>query len=298
MSSTVLPKVSILLPIWNEQSYIADCLRSIFLQDYPHEKMEILIADGNSTDETLSIINMVSLESEIPISVLNNPHGIVPTGLNILFLIVKGEIIIRVDGHTVLSTDYVRQCVMALEFTGVDNVGGRMRAIGTTAFGRAVVEATSHPFGIGNSKFHYSDKLEDVDTVYLGAWPKRVFEKIGLFDEELVRNQDDEFNYRIREAGGQILLHPSIKSLYTVRSTPEALWKQYYQYGYWKVRVLQKHPRQMSLRQFIPPVFALSIFISLLLTLFFPWGWFPLTIILGLYIVVNLGFSISLAFKQ
>lgn len=298
MSSMNYPDVSILLPIRNEQTYIADCLRAIFRQDYPHEKMEILIADGNSTDETLSIINRLSAESSIPISVLNNPHRIVPTGLNILIPLAKGEAIIRVDGHTVLSTDYIRQCVMALEETCVENVGGRMNAIGTTTFGRAVAEATSHPFGIGDSKFHYSDKLEEVDSVYMGAWPRRVFEKTGLFDEELVRNQDDEFNYRIRKSGGKILLCPLIKSLYTVRSTPAALWKQYFQYGYWKVRVLQKHPRQMSLRQFVPPVFVLSIILSVLMTPVFSWGWIPLVIILGLYLIVNLGVSISIAAKR
>jgi hypothetical protein len=142
-----------------------------------------------------------------------------------------------------------------------------MKAIGNNPFGKAVALATSTPFGVGGGRFHYSDEEEYVDTVYMGAWPLRVFEKIGLFDEELVRDQDDEFNYRLREQGGRILLSPNIRSEYAVRSAPSALWQQYFQYGYWKVRVLQKHPRQMSLRQFVPPAFVLALLFPILLFL-------------------------------
>jgi succinoglycan biosynthesis protein ExoA len=130
-----------------------------------------------------------------------------------------------------------------------------------------VALATSTPFGVGGARFHYSDEEEWVDTVYMGAWPRQVFEKTGLFDEELVRNQDDEFNYRLRQQGGRILLSPAIRSEYTVRSTPLALLRQYAGYGYWKVRVLQKHPLQMSLRQFVPPAFVLALLFSALLFL-------------------------------
>jgi GT2 family glycosyltransferase len=175
-----------------------------------------------------------------------------------------------------------------------------MNAIGSNPFGKAVAVATSSPFGIGGGRFHYLDKEEWVDTVYMGAWPRRVFEAIGLFDEELVRDQDDEFNYRLRENGGKILLCPNIKSAYTVRSTPLALWKQYYQYGLWKVRVLQKHPRQMSLRQFVPPLFVASLIVSLLISLFipFPTSLIPLSVILGLYLLANLAASVITATRR
>ncbi len=172
-----------------------------------------------------------------------------------------------------------------------------MNAVGDTPFGKAVALATSTPFGVGGGRFHYSEQEEWVDTVYMGAWPRRIFDQIGFFDEELVRDQDDEFNYRIREAGGKILLSPAIKSEYTVRSTPRALWKQYFQYGLWKVRVLQKHPRQMSLRQFVPPLFVLSLIISGLLALspvFHSLSFFvPI-----LYFLVNLLSSIYTASKR
>ncbi|MBI1792674.1 MAG: glycosyltransferase family 2 protein [Chloroflexi bacterium] len=268
MSLANLPFVSVILPIRDESAYIGHCFRAILQQDYPGE-MEILIADGMSTDNTRSLIHDFSvLHPQLKIQVLDNPSKIVPTGINIALRQAKGEIIIRVDGHTVIAPDYVRQCVETLQRTKADNVGGKMNAFGEKAFAKAVALATSTPFGIGGGRFHVSNEEEWVDTVYMGAWPRRVFDRIGLFDEELVRDQDDEFNYRLREQGGRILLSPSICSEYTVRSTPGALWKQYFQYGFWKVRVLQKHPRQMSPRQFMPPAFVLALLLSSLFFLF------------------------------
>jgi glycosyltransferase involved in cell wall biosynthesis len=267
MTITHTPFVSLILPIRNETAYIERCLQAILAQDYPGQ-MEVLIVDGMSTDDTLDLLQRFILQHS-SIILLENPGKIVPTGINIALRQAKGEIVIRVDGHTLIAPDYVRQCVEALQRTNADNVGGKMNAIGNNPFGKAVALATSTPFGVGGARFHYSDREEWVDTVYMGAWPRRVFEKIGLFDEELVRDQDDEFNYRLRAAGGKILLSPKIKSEYTVRSAPKALWRQYYQYGFYKVRVLQKHPRQMSLRQFAPPAFVLALLLSALSALFF-----------------------------
>ena len=149
---------------------------------------------------------MISLN----IKIIDNPGLIVPTGFNAAIRAANGEILIRIDGHTTIAPDYVSQCVETLQRTGADNVGGRMNANGTTPFGRTVALSTSSPFGVGGARFHYSDQEEWVDTVYMGAWPSRVFEQIGGFDEELVRDQDDEFNYRLRENGGRILLNPKI----------------------------------------------------------------------------------------
>ena len=262
------PLVSVILPIRNESAYIERGMNAILSQDYLGE-MEILVADGMSTDDTRRIVHELSaLHPRFNVQILDNPRKIVPTGLNLALQRAKGEIILRVDGHTVIAPEYVSQCVSALHTSGADNVGGRMNAVGSNLFGQAVALATSSPFGIGGGRFHYSDNEEWVDTVYMGAWPRRVFERLGLFDEELVRDQDDEFNYRLRASGGRILLSPKIKSEYTVRSSPSALWRQYFQYGFWKVRVLQKHPRQMSLRQFVPPAFVFALLLSLLSFLF------------------------------
>jgi succinoglycan biosynthesis protein ExoA len=267
------PFVSVILPIRNEAACIERGLRVILAQDYSGP-VETLIADGMSTDDTRDRIQSIMdgrmdtvSRPRSSIMVLDNPGKTSPKGMNTALRQAKGEIIVRVDGHTVIAPDYVRQCVESIQRTHADNVGGKMNAIGSSPFGRSVALATSTPFGIGGGRFHTSDKEEWVDTVYMGAWPRSVFKKIGLFDEELVRDQDDEFNYRLREQGGRILLCPGIRSEYTVRSSPMALWKQYYQYGYWKVRVLQKHPHQMSLRQFVPPAFVLSLLLSLLLAL-------------------------------
>jgi glycosyltransferase involved in cell wall biosynthesis len=218
---------------------------------------------------------------------LDNPGLIVPTALNIGIRCARGEIIVRVDGHTVIAPDYVRRCVETLQRTGADNVGGLMHTVALNAVGQAVALATGTPFGVGSARFHYSDCEEWVDTVYLGAWPRAVFERIGLFDEELVRDQDDEFNYRLRKAGGRILLCPDIKSRYTGRSRLWGLWKQYFQYGCWKVRVLQKHPRQMQARQFVPPTFVAALLGSALLAFFASWGLLLLGLIGGAYLLAN-----------
>jgi hypothetical protein len=160
----------------------------------------------------------------------------------------------------------VRVGVETLRRTGADNVGGPMRAVGGGRFGDAVATATSSRFGIG-SYFHFGTSERAVDTVYLGMWPRRVFERVGLFDEELVRNQDDELSYRIRKAGGRILLTPAMRSWYQNRQSPRHLARQYFQYGLWKIRILQKHPWQMSWRHFVPPGFVAALIVLAFLAL-------------------------------
>lgn len=290
MAASNFPFVSIILPIRNEAATIERGLRAILAQDYQGE-VEILIADGLSSDNTRALIQGFSDKfPQMKIRLLDNPGRIVPTGINLALRQIKGDIVIRVDGHTSIAPDYVRGCVESLQRTHADNVGGRMNAQGTNTFGKVVALATSTPFGIGGGRFHYSDQEEWVDTVYMGAWPRQVFEKIGLFDEELVRDQDDEFNYRLRASGGRILLNPKIKSEYMVRSTPRALWRQYFQYGYWKVRVLQKHPFQMRPRQFMPPTFVFGLFGSFILA--FSPILRPLSLIVPvLYLLANISAS-------
>jgi succinoglycan biosynthesis protein ExoA len=278
--------VSVLLPIRNEEKQITDCLMAVINQNYPKEYLEIIVIDGMSTDQTREIVLDLQKTNQ-NVRLIDNPEMIVPTGLNSGIRQAKGDIIIRVDGHTIIEPNYVSECVQALKKTRADNAGGKMEGVGKTPFGKAVVLATGSPFGIGNARFHFSNREEYVDTVYLGAWPKHVFEKIGFFDEEMVRDQDDEFNYRLRQKGGKILLSPKIKSIYTVRGTPKSLWKQYFQYGYWKVRVLQKHPRQMSYRQFVPPAFIASILSLSIFSVFSRTSRFLLAIILGTYLLAN-----------
>ena len=229
-------------------------------QDYPSDRVEVIVADGQSTDDTCRRVRQLAAEyPQIEVVCIDNPGRIVPTGFNAALEEARGDVIVRVDGHTLIAPDYVQQCVAALERTGADNVGGRMNAEGETCVGRAVAAATSSAFGVGNARFHYSESEEWVDTVYLGAWRREVFRSIGPFDEEQVRNQDDEFNYRLLSAGGRILLSPRIRSRYFNRATFKSVAKQYFQYGFWKVRVMQKHPTQMRPRQFVPALFVLTL---------------------------------------
>lgn len=264
-----VPFVSIILPVRNEVGYIERCLHSIFIQDYRGE-MEILVVDGMSTDATRKIINDYALQNpQHNIQILDNPGRIVPTGMNIALHQAKGEIIIRADGHCIIAPDYVRKCVEHLQKDAVDGVGGPMESIGETQMAKAIAIGMSSPFGVGNSAFRTtSGKSMLVDTVPFPAYTRQIIERAGLYDEELVRNQDDEYNYRIRELGGRIFLTDDVRSTYFSRTSLKRLWMQFYQYGYFKVRVLQKHPRQMSLRQFVPPVFVFALMLSLIFSFF------------------------------
>jgi len=246
-----------------------------------------------STDATRKIIgDSAAMHPEIPITILDNPGRRASTGLNAALLAARGDIIVRVDGHTIIEPDYVSQCVALLDSGEAQNVGGRMTATGVLPFARAVALATSSRFGVGGARFHYSDREEWVDTVYLGAWPRELFERVGLFDEEMVRNQDDEFNYRLLDHGGKILLSPKIKSQYYNRTTVKSLWSQYFQYGYWKVRVMQKHPLQMRLRQFMPAAFIVVLLASMSLAPFSLAARAVLFSLIPTYLILSLSASI------
>jgi hypothetical protein len=239
-----------------------------------------------SADGTRDIVQRAIEGSPVSVALLDNPDQIVSTALNMGLDRAQGEVIVRVDGHTIIAPDYVRQCVIELQHTGADNVGGRMVAVGEDAFGRAVALATSSPFGVGGARFHYAERPQWVDTVYLGAWPRTVFDRVGVFDPELVRNQDDEFNFRLTQAGGKIWLSPSIHSLYYSRATPRGLWRQYFQYGFYKVRVIQKRGAVPSWRHLVPAGFVLALAASLLLALItgdWPWA----LSVAGPYILAN-----------
>jgi succinoglycan biosynthesis protein ExoA len=284
--------VTVIMPIRNEAVFIRRSLGAVLAQNYPHERLEVIIADGMSTDGTRDVVaQLANAHPAIRVTVVENPEKIVPTGLNRALALAKGDVIVRVDGHTVIAPDYVCQCVAALHRSGADNVGGRMDAISESRFGRAVAIATSSRFGVGGARFHYSDQEEWVDTVYMGAWKRDIFDYIGLFDEEQVRNQDDEFNYRLLSHGGNILLCPWIKSRYYNRSTPRSLWRQYFQYGYWKVRVMQKVMRQTRMRQFVPPLFVAVLLFSFLIAPFSEMAKWVLGLTLGSYVVANIGIS-------
>ena len=281
------PFVSIVMPVRNEVGFIARSVGSALNQDYPRDRLEIIVADGRSTDDTRAIVE--SLQSAHPnLKLVTNPGGIAPTGLNAAIAAARGEIIVRVDGHCEIAADYVRRCVEHLQNDGVDGVGGPIETIGETTLAKAIAAAMSSKFGVGGSAFRtIKDRTMLADTAPFPAYTRAIIERAGPFDEEMVRNQDDEYNYRLRKLGARILLAADVKSRYYSRGNFRKLIRQYFQYGCWKVRVLQKHPRQMAPRQFIPPLFVASLICSAI-ALFTSIGPAPIVAICCLYLLANL----------
>lgn len=295
-AASTRPFVSVLMPVRNEEDFIERSLGSILRQDYPHDRLEIIISDGESTDATIDLITKLALETDIPISVVQNPKRIAPTALNLAIARAKGELLVRVDGHCEIDPDYVTNCVKHLSSGAADGVGGPIETIGVGSQAQAISIAMSSSFGVGGSAFRtVSDREMYTDTVAFPGYTREIVERAGPYNEELVRNQDDEYNYRIRKLGGRILLTPDIRSKYYSRSTFKKLWRQYFQYGYWKVRVFQLHPRQMSIRQFVPFVFVSSILVLGLLSVFLIPALLLLTAVLGLYFAANIFASAKLA---
>lgn len=291
-----LPFVSVVMPVRNEEDFIERSLRAVLAQTYSHDLLEIIVADGRSTDSTCRIIEEVKTVSDISINIVENPECIAPTGLNRAIAAAQGAIIVRVDGHCEIAPDYVANCVRYLQSDRAEGVGGPIETIGENTCSQAVAVAMSSSFGVGGSAFRCIDDREMyVDTVAFPGYKREIFEKAGLFNEELTRNQDDEFNYRLRKLGGRILLAPDIRARYYSRSNFKSLWRQYFQYGFWKVRVLQLHPKQMSLRQFIPFGFVLTLIFLVLLSFFSELGRLALAATLILYISANVAATLKAA---
>jgi len=278
--------VSVIIPCRNEEDGIYDCLRSILAQESPPGSFEIVVADGMSDDGTRAILKQMEKEHS-RLGFVDNPGRIVSKGLNAAIRVAKGKIIVRIDGHSTYAPDYLRQCVRVLQETGADNVGGPWLARGVGYVARAVAAAFQSPFAVGGSRCHNPGYEGPIDTVYLGCWRRDVFDRIGFFDEELVRNQDDEFNLRLRRAGGTIWQSPRIKSWYTPRASLVSLFKQYMQYGYWRVRVIKKHKTIPSWRHVIPLGLVLCLTILGLASLFFSNAVELWLVLAGVYMMSN-----------
>ncbi len=289
------PLVSILIPIRNEAAFIKRCLVAVLSQDYPAKHIEILIADGMSDDGTRDKLKTHQINGS-RVKVFDNMGKFVASGLNMLTRQAKGDILIRVDGHCIIAPDYVRNCVRHLQEDAVDGVGGPMHSIGENYVSQTIALAMSSKFGVGGSDFRTeTGQTKLVDTVPFPAYTRAIIEKVGPYDEELVRNQDDEYNYRIRKAGGKLLLAADVQSTYYSRGSLKKLWQQYFQYGFYKVRVLQKHPAQMRPRQFVPFAFVLTIILGISLSILVLWGWISLASLVGVYLLSNLVASIITA---
>lgn len=282
------PLVTVVMPVRNEGAYIERSLGAVLAQDYPTERVEILIADGMSEDDTRERIE--ALAGERDVRIYDNPGLIVSTGLNKVIAEARGELIVRVDGHCEVAPDYVRQAVEALSDATWSGVGGGTETIGEDNVSHAIAAAMSSGFGTGGAASRMGrSRPTEVDTILFPAYPRRVLQQIGPFDPELVRNQDDELNHRLRAHGHRLLHSPALCSRYYCRKGLRALWRQYFQYGYFKVRVLQKHPLQMQARHFVPPLFVLAILLAAMLTWWTVW---PALALAVAYLGLNLTASV------
>jgi glycosyltransferase involved in cell wall biosynthesis len=296
-----MPKfVSIIIPCRNEEKFVGKCLDSVLAHDYPSDQMEVLIADGMSTDNTRKILE--GYTQRFPqVRWFDNPKKIVPTGLNILIRQAEGEIIVRLDAHNEYPKDYISKCVHALIEYKADNVGGLWitRPREASVLGKAIVFVLSHRFGVGNSLFRLGVKEPtEADTVPFGCYRREVFDRVGPFNENLVRNQDIEFKLRLKKAGGKILLLPDVVSYYYARSNLKDLAKNNFLNGFWVIYSMKFSEQPFSIRHLIPFGFVLSLIwflVSALVSPVFFWGFVSA---LSLYLVFDLWVSLAIAVEK
>jgi len=251
------PSISVILPVLNEEAHLEDAVHSILSQDY-HGKIEVILAVGPSRDRTLEIARSISLRDS-RVVLVDNPTGRTAAGLNLALNTSQSPVVVRVDGHAQIPSDYLRLIVEILNHTGAVNVGGVMAAVGTTPFESAVAGAMRSPLGVGASRFHTGGEAGVVDTVYLGAFRREALVAIGGFDERFTRAQDWELNFRLRSNGGVVYFDPRLHVTYRPRSTVGALAKQYFEYGRWRRVVSRRHSGTINYRYLAPP-FALAAF--------------------------------------
>jgi succinoglycan biosynthesis protein ExoA len=251
--------VSVIVPCRNERNHILAFCDAVAQQKLPEGvELEVWIADGMSDDGTRELLTeRAAVDTRL--HVVDNPGRIVSTGLNSCLRHARGDVIVRMDVHTVYAPDYVAECIAALDRTGADNVGGPWKAEGVNPMQRAVAAAFQSRLVSGGARSRQLDYEGEADTVYLGCWPRSTFARFGEFDEQLVRNQDDEHNLRISLGGGRIWQSARIRSTYRPRSSLQQVFRQYMQYGYWKPFVMRKHGQAAALRQLVPGAFVATV---------------------------------------
>lgn len=290
------PLVSIVIPCRNEAEYIGPLLESILANDYPRDRLEVLVVDGMSDDGTRDVI--ASYAGRHPsIRLLDNPKRITPHALNLGITRAGGAIIMRMDAHASYPPTYVGDLVEWLDRTGADYVGGAWVTLpgDATPTARAIAAVLAHPFGIGDSRYRLgTNEVREVDSLPFGCFRRELFERLGLFDEELVRNQDEEFSFRVIRAGGRVLLVPGVVCSYYARRSLRQVGRMFYQYGLFKPLVALKIGRIMTLRQVVPGAFVLSVLLTVLAA---PWSAAAralAAVILGTYLAVSAGCALAL----
>ena len=264
------PSVSIIIPCYNEEATIRKLLEALRSQTYPLAKMEVVISDGFSTDRTRAVIDeFKKVHADLAIRVVDNKARTIPAGVNQAIRESRGEIIVRLDAHSMPIPEYVERCVEAHQSGKGDNVGGvwDIQPGADTWVAKSISFAAAHPLGVGDAMYRLNAKPGAVDTVPFGSFRRSLIEKIGAFDETLLANEDYEFNTRVRESGGIVWLDPAIRSVYFSRSTLKKLAEQYWRYGFWKLKMLKRYPHTLRWRQALPPVFVFMLVALIVLSL-------------------------------
>jgi glycosyltransferase involved in cell wall biosynthesis len=296
-----MPLVSIIIPCYNEQATIRLLLEAIYQQTFPRENLEVIIADGLSTDRTRTEISFFQQNNpDLVIRVVDNPKKTIPAALNRGLEVANGHYIVRLDAHSMPESNYVQLCVADLDAGLGENIGGvwEIWPGGEGWIARAIAKAASHPLGVGDALYRYTTQAGAVDTVPFGAFRRETFLRLGSFDESLLTNEDYEFNARLRLQGGKIWLDPEIRSIYFSRPNLESLARQYWRYGYWKWRMLRRYPKTLRWRQALPPLFVASLIGLGVLSLFFRLARFGLGIEVFLYLLVLLIGALQIAVHQ
>lgn len=293
--------VSVIVPCYNEEKTIGLLLKALVEQTYPLTHIEVVIADGLSTDHTrMRIAEFIQQNTDLAVRIIDNPRRNIPSGLNAALSAAKNDIIVRLDAHSAPQPDYIARCVEALEKGLGENVGGvwEIKPSRQTWQAQGIAAAASHPLGVGDAHYRHAAQAMWVDTVPFGSFFRGLIDKIGYFDEELLTNEDYEFNVRIRLAGGKIWLDPEIRSTYLARSNFRELARQYWRYGYWKARMLRRYPDTIRWRQALPPVFVMSLIGLAILSIWLPFARWIIMLELFFYVLVLLIAGLQVARKK
>ncbi|MFN8486682.1 MAG: glycosyltransferase family 2 protein [Caldilineaceae bacterium] len=300
ISFSEYPTVSVIIPCLNEQRFIAHCLGAITYSDYPKEKLEILVVDGMSKDGTREIIQQY--EKEYPfIKLVDNPQKITPIAMNLGIQKATGQVIMVMGAHAVYEKDYITKCIKYLYAYDADNIGGVMltKPSAKSLIAQGIALTMSSQFGVGNSIFRTgSTSVREVDTVFGGCYKRDVFDKIGLFNEQLIRSQDMELNVRLKKAGGKILLHPDIKCYYYARSTLKEFVKHVFKDGQWAIYPLKFGSSLFYPRHMVPLLFVSTLITLLILALFSDLFGLAFFILLFIYIFASTFFGIRIALAE
>ena len=294
-------RVSLIIPCFNEEKTIGKLLDAIGQQTWPLNDMEILIADGFSTDRTREMITSYqAAHPKMELRIIDNPKRVIPAGLNAAIQAARGELIVRMDAHTIPAVNYVELSVKAFDEGKGEDIGGviDIHPGADTWIGRSIAVATRHPLGVGDARYRWTTKATYADTVAFGTYARKTFDTIGLYNESLVANEDYEMNARLRASGGRIWIDPAIRATYHSRPDLGSLARQYFTYGFYKFRMLKRFPQTLRWRQALPPLFVFGILMLLLLSLFWNYAFYAFIFVAGIYLLTLIIAAIPEAVKQ